>query len=169
MKFIFSLLLSVIVIVAYASPAATVVNQVPTSFPVAAIPMVAGQKIPANTFKVTEIYAKKGVSHFRDVLVPANRPFFPNSPNTSYYSTPPSIATSFLLTSFPGSYFWTKHNPPAGKRFLEIVLQGSETITAGDGTTRTFTAGDMVIYEDSTGSGHTGSGKNGTSVIIALN
>jgi quercetin dioxygenase-like cupin family protein len=43
---------------------------------------------------------------------------------------------------------------PAPRRQYVITLQGQAEITMGDGTTRRFGAGDVVLAEDLTGEGH---------------
>ena len=43
---------------------------------------------------------------------------------------------------------------PVPRRMLVIPIQGEVEVTAGDGTTRRFKPGDVVIAEDTWGSGH---------------
>src|SRR5262249_46243339 len=44
------------------------------------------------------------------------------------------------------------HNAP--QRQIMFILSGAAEIEVGDGTKRTFTAGDIVFVEDTTGEGH---------------
>ena len=44
------------------------------------------------------------------------------------------------------------HNAP--RRQWMIMLGGSITISVGDGSSRTFRAGDVLLAEDTTGQGH---------------
>lgn len=46
----------------------------------------------------------------------------------------------------------TKHNAPC-KQYV-ILLQGEIKIEVSDGTTRKFTAGDIILAEDTEGDGH---------------
>lgn len=120
------------------------------------------------SFKVVRLYSgKDGVSHFEDLTVNASQYYLATKIST-LAATPMSSALSFQLLSFPKQFTWDWHNPPAGSRFLELVINGSETFTAGDGTSRTLKPGDIMLFDDATGLGHKALGKNGRSLIIKL-
>ena len=54
-----------------------------------------------------------------------------------------------------GNSGWRGDAPhPVPRRMLVIPIQGEVEVTAGDGTTRRFKPGDVVIAEDTWGSGH---------------
>lgn len=119
---------------------------------------------PAMNFKITRLYSgKDGISHFEDFNVKATQPY-----TSTLIATPTMSAVGFQLLSFPAGFTWGTHNAPTGARFLELVIEGSETITAGDGTSKTLKPGDMILFDDPTGIGHQASGKNGKSLVIKL-
>ncbi|HTI80368.1 MAG TPA: hypothetical protein VL614_07935 [Acetobacteraceae bacterium] len=43
---------------------------------------------------------------------------------------------------------------PVPRRMLTIVLKGFVEITAGDGAVRAFSSGDVILAEDTWGTGH---------------
>jgi hypothetical protein len=54
---------------------------------------------------------------------------------------------------------------------LVIPIRGEVEVTAGDGTTRRFSAGDVLVSEDTWGSGHVSritSAEEGLSLFIEL-
>jgi hypothetical protein len=54
-----------------------------------------------------------------------------------------------------GSSGWRGDAPhPVPRRMLVIPIQGEFEVTTGDGTTRRFKSGDVVMAEDTWGSGH---------------
>jgi uncharacterized cupin superfamily protein len=61
-------------------------------------------------------------------------------------------ATHVRFRETSGDYNRNWHNPP--HRQLVIVLEGELEIQVGDGSTRRFGAGDVVLADDTTGRGH---------------
>ena len=54
-----------------------------------------------------------------------------------------------------GDASWAGAEPhPAPARLLWAILAGEWQVTVDDGVTRTFRAGDLVLVEDTSGSGH---------------
>ena len=49
---------------------------------------------------------------------------------------------------------WTSDWHPTSARSIFFVLSGDSEVTAGDGETRRFPAGSVLLVEDTTGKGH---------------
>lgn len=62
----------------------------------------------------------------------------------------PAIGIIFRET--PPEYDYTWHTAP--RRQFIIMLDGAVDVTIGDGTTRRFGTGDILLVEDTTGRGH---------------
>ena len=81
-------------------------------------------------------------------------------------SAPPAepLKVASLLAAFgtpedvmlvAGDTSWVGSEPhPAPARLLWAILSGEWQVTVDDGITRSFTAGELVLFEDTTGSGH---------------
>ena len=100
----------------------------------------------------TRLYADEyGVSHFEDLefklsevdFVPPAAPLLMSSPIES------TRTTFFML---PASWDGDWH--PAPRRQLFVQIAGELEVEVGDGKVRRFTAGDVVLLEDTTGRGH---------------
>jgi hypothetical protein len=61
--------------------------------------------------------------------------------------------TGMMFVEASGSTLADWH--PAPCRQYVIILSGNSEVTASDGERRVFTAGDVVLVEDTTGKGHT--------------
>ncbi|HXG51762.1 MAG TPA: hypothetical protein VNN77_10190 [candidate division Zixibacteria bacterium] len=82
-----------------------------------------------------------------------------------FFSTPHRVkALVFRKEHNPNILGW--HNAP--RRQWCITLSGSVTIGVGDGTQRTFTAGDVFLAEDLTGEGHTALPQNWVRAFVHL-
>ena len=102
--------------------------------------------------KYVRLYADSdGVSHFEDIEVSTkSQNFAPPSP-PAFISEP--IATDqMLFNRLPAGWYGDWH--PAPKRQFGILMGGELEVTAGDGETRTFKAGDVRLLEDTFGKGH---------------
>ena len=102
--------------------------------------------------KYVRLYADSdGVSHFEDIEVSTkSQNFAPPSP-PAFISEP--IATAqMLFNRLPAGWYGDWH--PAPKRQYGILMDGELQVTAGDGETRTFKAGDVRLLEDTFGKGH---------------
>jgi uncharacterized cupin superfamily protein len=64
----------------------------------------------------------------------------------------PIRATSIIFRETDGDYDYGWHHAP--RRQYIINLEGEVEITVGDGTTRRFGTGDVILAEDQTGRGH---------------
>jgi hypothetical protein len=54
-----------------------------------------------------------------------------------------------------GDASWAGSEPhPAPARLLWAILSGEWQVTVDEGVTRSFAAGELVLFEDTTGSGH---------------
>jgi hypothetical protein len=93
-----------------------------------------------------------GLSHFKEVdmeLVPG-------------FAVPPAEPLHFAEFVHGGRCRWVGGTPewkgdaphPVPRRMLVIPIRGAFEVTAGDGTMREFKPGDVVIAEDTWGSGH---------------
>ena len=103
--------------------------------------------------KYTRLFADEdGVSHFDDGEIEL-QPGFAVPPAAPLHFAP---FMSLGKSSFVGGTAdWRGDVPhPVPRRLLTVVLSGSVEVTAGDGTTRLFTAGDIIVGEDTWGTGH---------------
>lgn len=100
-----------------------------------------------NIMKVTRLFEDgNGQSHFEDVDIPLS--------DTEDIGRLSSVlqATGVIFRKTEGDYDFDWH--PAPSRRLIVMLDGSVEITAGDGETRIFNTGDIVLAEDTQGRGH---------------
>lgn len=75
---------------------------------------------------------------------------------------------SFLIHQYDENFQVEWYNPPLGKIYV-IFLEGSQEISVGDGTSRTFSYGDILLAEDITGRGHcTKALSAGKSIILTV-
>ncbi|HSE30061.1 MAG TPA: cupin domain-containing protein [Pyrinomonadaceae bacterium] len=94
----------------------------------------------------------RGESHFQDVVTDLGRLNFA-------HGIPP-LFVSYGFAASEASFFgapsgWESDWHPSSGRHLFAVLSGVWEVTASDGETRTFSAGDVLLVEDTTGKGHT--------------
>jgi quercetin dioxygenase-like cupin family protein len=61
-------------------------------------------------------------------------------------------ATRFVFVGGPPG--WVGDWPPSPIRQFVFILAGAFTLTVSQGDTRTFSVGDVVLLEDTTGKGH---------------
>jgi hypothetical protein len=66
----------------------------------------------------------------------------------------------------PPGYFMDFH--PAPFRRWQVGLVGRTTIGLSDGTTRTFSPGDVRLIEDTTGKGHTTTYPDGLTITMQI-
>jgi len=96
---------------------------------------------------VTRLYTgPDGESHFQDMDTPLT------SKQTIGRLSEPIRATSIIFRETDGDYDYGWHHAP--RRQYIINLEGEVEITVGDGTTRRFGTGDVILAEDQTGRGH---------------
>jgi hypothetical protein len=68
-----------------------------------------------------------------------------------------------------GDSSWAGSDPhPAPARLLFAILAGEWQVTVDAGVTRSFTAGELVLFEDTTGSGHSSRLLTDGSVALVL-
>lgn len=84
-----------------------------------------------------------GHTHFEDLNVPAQ----------DLQNVAIQAGTDIVFRRFPADYFSDWHIAP--RRQYIFVLSGYMEIGIGDGTTRRFGPGDVVLADDLTGKGHT--------------
>jgi hypothetical protein len=79
--------------------------------------------------------------------------------------TEPVPAEQALMLRLPAGWYGKPH--PAPRRQLMVMVAGSLETTASDGETRLFTPGSAILFEDTTGRGHTSRAVDGE-VLIAV-
>lgn len=78
-------------------------------------------------------------------------------------------ATGVIFRETPADYDYDWH--PAPQRQYIVLLDGEIEITVGDGKTRRFRGGDVLLVEDTTGRGHrtrTVNGRSRRSLFVTL-
>ena len=97
--------------------------------------------------KITRLYdGSDGKSHFEDIDIP----LIEGKPGERRSEL--IEATGIILRETSGEFNIDWHNAP--RRQLVITLAGEGEIMVGDGTTRRFGPGDIMLAEDTTGQGH---------------
>jgi hypothetical protein len=93
----------------------------------------------------------QGESHFLDVHADLSATEFAPGIPPLFISSPfePSEASFFGAPTD-----WKADWHPSSGRHLFVVLTGTWEVTASDGEMRTFSRGDVLLVEDTTGKGH---------------
>ena len=84
-----------------------------------------------------------GQTHFEDLTIPAEE----------IQNVAIQAGSDMVFRRFPADYFSDWHTAP--RRQYIFMLSGQMEIGIGDGTTRRFGPGDVVLADDLTGRGHT--------------
>jgi hypothetical protein len=84
-----------------------------------------------------------GQTHFADLHIPAEE----------IQNVAIQAGSDLVFRRFPADYFSDWHTAP--RRQYIFILSGQMEIGIGDGTTRRFGPGDVVLADDLTGQGHT--------------
>lgn len=93
---------------------------------------------------IVRLYAgDDGQTHFEDLDVLTEDQF----------TEPAQAGANLIFRRFPADYFSDWHTAP--RRQYIVILSGKMEIGIGDGTTRQFGPGDIVLADDQTGQGHT--------------
>ena len=102
--------------------------------------------------ETTRIYTgEDGETHFEDVTVEVTPvDFAPPAPPVDLAS--PVAAERMILGSVPAGWLGDWHPAPA--RQFVFILSGELEVSVSDGDVRTFSAGDVVLLEDTAGKGH---------------
>lgn len=102
--------------------------------------------------KYTRVYCDDaGDSHFGDIFVQVSPvDFAPPAPPLNLAS--PMDSERMILFSIPAGWVGDWH--PAPHRQFFIQLSGKLEIQTGDGEIREFSAGSIVLLEDTSGRGH---------------
>jgi quercetin dioxygenase-like cupin family protein len=111
---------------------------------------------------------QQGESHFDEISTHLARVDF------AYGSPPLFVSDDFAAQA--ASFFgapagWESDWHPSSGRHLFAVLTGVWEVTASDGETRTLSTGDVLLVEDTTGTGHTSkviSKEESLSLLIVL-
>lgn len=97
--------------------------------------------------KVTRLYTGEDQqSHFEDIDMPLTDKGDIGSLSEIVK------AKGVIFRETPADYYFGWHNAP--QRQYVVMLAGGVEIEIGDGTKRTFHAGDILLAEDTTGQGH---------------
>ena len=97
--------------------------------------------------KATRIYTGvDGESHFEDYDIPLH-----DAGDIGALSEQLPV-TGIIFRETSGDYDYTWHNAPC--RQFVLMLEGGVEVEASDGTKRTFRSGDILLVEDTTGTGH---------------
>jgi hypothetical protein len=98
-------------------------------------------------FGLTRVWAdEEGVTHFEDVEIPLE-----DAGSIGALSAPwPAGQVVFRTTGPDYDFDWH----PAPARQLVVLLDGEIEIEVGDGETRRFRGGEVLLVEDTTGRGH---------------
>jgi hypothetical protein len=102
--------------------------------------------------KYTRIYCDAaGESHFEDVYVEvAPVDFAPPAPPLNLAA--PLEAKRAVFCEFPAEWFGDWH--PAPRRQFYFQMSGELEVRVGDGEIRKFSAGSLILLEDTSGKGH---------------
>ena len=93
---------------------------------------------------IVRIYTgQDGRTHFEDLPLPAE----------DGHNLALQTGANLSFRRFPADYFSDWHTAP--RRQYIFILAGQMEIGIGDGTTRRFGPGDVVLADDLTGQGHT--------------
>ena len=97
--------------------------------------------------RITRLYAgSDGKSYFQDINIPLS------DDETGERCSEFIEATGIILRETSGEFSIDWHTAP--RRQFVITLAGEGEIIVGDGTSRRFGPGDIMIAEDTTGQGH---------------
>jgi len=97
--------------------------------------------------KLTRLYTgSDGESHFEDVDIPLD------NVKGAQRMSEIKKATGIIFRETSGEYDLDFHNAP--RRQFIINLEGQVELFVGDGTSRVFGPGDILLVEDTTGRGH---------------
>lgn len=97
--------------------------------------------------KITRLYTgDDSESHFEDLKIPLK-----DGGEIGKLSELES-ATGIIFRETGSDYDYDWHNAP--RRQYIIMLDGAVDVTIGDGTTRRFSTGDVLLVEDTDGHGH---------------
>ncbi|MET8144722.1 hypothetical protein ABZU32_30840 [Sphaerisporangium sp. NPDC005288] len=106
-----------------------------------------------HSVPVVRLHADEdGESHFTDDSMTLGlAEFAPPAP--AILVSPPTAAARSMFLALPDN--WSSEAHPAPREQLMVMMSGAIEVTVSDGETRTFTTGDVIMIEDTTGKGHT--------------
>ncbi|MFT7673786.1 MAG: quercetin dioxygenase-like cupin family protein [Gammaproteobacteria bacterium] len=104
------------------------------------------------TMKYTRIYCDvDGESHFDDVHVKLTSINFA-PPASPLNMADPQETERAILSEFPANWFGDWHHAPRPQFYFQ--MSGELEIQVSDGETRRFSAGSLILVEDTSGKGH---------------
>jgi hypothetical protein len=114
--------------------------------------------------KITRLYTgSDGKSHFEDVDIPLG------AREAGELQSDLIKTTGIVLRETSAKFDLDWHNAP--RRQFVITLAGEGEVVVGDGTSRRFGPGDIMLAEDTTGQGHITRAVNQrprTSILVTL-
>ena len=118
----------------------------------------------SHTFHLTRVRADtSGVTHFDEIAIPLE-----DAGSIGALSEPWRAGRVIFRTNEP-DYDYDWH--PAPRRQLVVLLDGEIEIEVGDGESRRFRGGDVLLLEDTAGRGHrtrTMDGRSRRSLFVTL-
>ena len=107
---------------------------------------------PVPTLDYARLYVDaEGVSHFDDgTLMLSVQNYAPPANPIAIHAFENLDSATFVFLPQGAAEDWH----PAPRRQFAIITQGTVEVTAGDGEARRFGPGDIVLLEDTTGTGH---------------
>ena len=118
----------------------------------------------SRTMRITRVAADaNGTSRFQDVEIPLS------SGGTIGWLSERHPASAVIFRETDADYDYDWHCAP--RRQYIVLLDGHIEITTGSGETRQFRGGDVLLVEDTTGTGHrtrTVDGRPRRSLFIAI-
>ena len=116
--------------------------------------------------KYTRIFSdEKGETHFEDVDIKFDTvEFAPPTPpiNLSTYN----LASRYAFCVFPSGWYGDWHTTP--RRQIFFVLSGESEVQVSDGEVRRFSAGGVLLVEDTWGKGHLSRVLGSKDMVVAV-
>ena len=107
----------------------------------------------------------EGASHFEEAEVPLTTVKYGPQQVPAGFS-PSAAASQYRFMRLPAGVDFGWH--PSAGRGLIIFLAGEIEVEVSDGAVRRFRAGDVVLAEDTTGTGHDSRSVGGEDALMAL-
>jgi len=116
--------------------------------------------------KYTKIFVdEEGETHFKDVeIVLESVDYAPPAPPFKLSSFNP--VTQYAIAVAPSGWFGDWH--PTPQRQILFYLSGEVEVQVSDGEVRRFSAGSIVLVEDTTGKGHVSKVVSSSENVVAM-
>jgi hypothetical protein len=112
-----------------------------------------GKTLEPHTIQVARLYADDlGESRIENLTIPMSpKDFAPPAAPLKVTNARP--AQNYVIIELPVGWGGTEPHPTPGRHML-FMLSGSFRVKPSSGETRTFSAGDGLLMEDTAGKGH---------------